>query len=174
MTPFPDDNFAPAVRNRPLPTALFLMAALTAMIGAMSYLAVRFGTSGLRSENDAQQVILVDPLSSMANADTQSKATLVAARTTARDQASSMDLERDWMIRPAPGQVFLQVAVVDRGMAVATAEHLSRRGLTPYIASGANESEYRALVGGFRSSAEMTHVRESLRRAGFVSFVRKY
>ena len=75
---------------------------------------------------------------------------------------------------PTPGQVFLQVAAADRGVAEVFAEYLTRREFPVQIGSGTDDRSWRVLVGPMRDNAEITKVRANLEEAGFRPFVRRY
>lgn len=75
---------------------------------------------------------------------------------------------------PTPGQVFLQVAAADRGVAEVFAEYLTRRAFPVQIGRGADERSWRVLVGPMRDNAQIAAARSRLEDAGFHPFVRRY
>lgn len=72
-----------------------------------------------------------------------------------------------------PGQQYLQVAAVNRGVAEVFVEVLARKGFPGRMAEGPDERTFRVLVGPL-AKAEIPETRSALDRAGFPAFVRTY
>jgi hypothetical protein len=76
--------------------------------------------------------------------------------------------------KPVPGDTYLQMAAVDRGMAEVLVEVLRRRGFQAVVASGPTEDIFRVLVGPIEGAATLARVKADLQTAGFTSFARKH
>jgi hypothetical protein len=144
--------------NRQLAAILFLLASLLILVASISYVAGRLVApvqAQMTSSPVANQssVIVIDPLP--VRGETPPNTQPIPAR----------------VIRPTPGEVFLQVAAVDRGMAEVTAEFLARKGFDVRIASGTTENEFRVLISG---RDDLSKTRAKLEDFGFRSFVRKF
>ena len=75
--------------------------------------------------------------------------------------------------RGIPGDTYLQVAAVDRGMAEVLVEVLRRKGFQAEVALGATEDIFRVVVGPAKDDADLAHAKSDLQAAGFTSFVKK-
>ena len=144
--------------NRQLAAILFLLASLLILVASISYVAGRLvapvpAQMASGSMADQSSVIVVDPLP--LRGETPPTTQLLHAR----------------VIHPSAGQVFLQVASVDRGMAEVTAEFLARKGFDARIASGTTANEFRVLIAG---DGDISKTQTKLEDFGFRSFVRKF
>jgi cell division protein FtsN len=72
-----------------------------------------------------------------------------------------------------PGDTYLQIAAVDRGMSEVLAELLRRKGFQAEIAFGATEDIFRVMVGPIKDAAEFARIKADLQAAGFTSFARR-
>ena len=72
-----------------------------------------------------------------------------------------------------PGDTYLQVAAVDRGMSEVLVELLRRKGFRAEIALGATEDIFRVMVGPAKDAAALARIKADLQAAGFTSFARK-
>jgi hypothetical protein len=72
-----------------------------------------------------------------------------------------------------PGDTYLQIAAVDRGMAGVLVEVLSRKGFQAEVASGPTEDIFRVIVGPAKDAATLVRIKADLQDAGFTSFARK-
>jgi cell division septation protein DedD len=69
---------------------------------------------------------------------------------------------------PGAGQTFLQVAAVGRDEAEAIADVLLKKGFRAHAApKPGNANVYRVLIGPIRDAADLSSMRESLRKTGF-------
>lgn len=158
MTRIERTPFEMVLRNRQLAAILFLLASLLVLVASISYLAGRL-VAPVRAQmtsgpvNDQSSVIVVDPLP--ARGETPPITGSVGQR----------------VIKPLSGQVFLQVASVDRGMAEVTAEFLARKGFDARIAPASGENEFRVLIA---VTGDISQTKTQLEDAGFRSFVRKF
>ena len=75
--------------------------------------------------------------------------------------------------RGIPGDTYLQVAAVDRGMAEVLVEVLHRKGFQAEVAFGATEDVFRVIVGPAKDDAALARTKADLQAAGFTSFVKK-
>jgi cell division septation protein DedD len=72
-----------------------------------------------------------------------------------------------------PGDTYLQIAAVDRGMAEVLVEVLRRKGFQAEVANGATEDIFRVMVGPAKDAAALARTKADLQAAGFTSFARK-
>jgi cell division septation protein DedD len=72
-----------------------------------------------------------------------------------------------------PGDTYLQIAAVDRGMAGVLVEVLGRKGFQAEVASGPTEDIFRVIVGPAKDAASLVRMKADLQAAGFTSFARK-
>jgi cell division septation protein DedD len=75
---------------------------------------------------------------------------------------------------PQPGEVFLQMAAVERGVGAVFCEGLRRMGFPSIVAPGPDDRIFRVLIGPIPSSAEMSRIKKSLEDAGLSTFLRRY
>lgn len=75
---------------------------------------------------------------------------------------------------PMPGEVFLQMAAVEKGVAGVFAEGLRRMGFPSIVAPGPSERIFRVLIGPVKGEAQMTQIRKSLDAAGLSTFLRRW
>lgn len=76
--------------------------------------------------------------------------------------------------QPMKGELFLQVAAADRGVAAVFAEYLTRKNLPCQIADGPDDRNHRVLVGPIENNQQLTALRASLEESGFKPFLRRY
>jgi cell division septation protein DedD len=72
-----------------------------------------------------------------------------------------------------PGDTYLQIAAVDRGMSEVLVELLRRKGFQAEIALGATEDIFRVVVGPAKDAAALARIKADLQASGFTSFARK-
>lgn len=75
---------------------------------------------------------------------------------------------------PLPGEVFLQMAAVEKGVAGVFTEGLRRMGFPSIVAPGPSERIFRVLIGPVKSEAQMAQIRRSLDAAGLSTFLRRW
>ncbi|MBX9600404.1 MAG: hypothetical protein K2X35_05350 [Bryobacteraceae bacterium] len=75
---------------------------------------------------------------------------------------------------PQAGEVFLQMAAVERGVGAVFCEGLRRMGFPAIVAPGPDERIFRVLIGPIPSSSEMSRIKKSLEDAGLSTFLRRY
>ena len=72
-----------------------------------------------------------------------------------------------------PGNTYLQIAAVDRGMAEILVEVLRRKGFQVELAAGPTEDIFRVIVGPAKDADTLARMKADLQAAGFNSFSRK-
>jgi hypothetical protein len=72
-----------------------------------------------------------------------------------------------------PGDTYLQIAAVDRGMSEVLVELLRRKGFHAEIALGPTEDIFRVIVGPAKDTAALDRTKADLQAAGFTSFARR-
>ena len=149
--------------GRQLALIAMLLMALMLVVAGIAYVAGRMvapsQVHGASTKPDQTSVIIVDPLPAAAVEEPGGASRLQPGRPVSR------------LLDPKQARTFLQVAVVEQGMAEATADYLARRGFEAYYAPGAQPSEYRVLVAG---GADTPKTQAALEAAGFRSFIRRY
>ena len=75
---------------------------------------------------------------------------------------------------PQPGEVFLQMAAVEKGVAGVFAEGLRRMGFPSIVAPGPSDRIFRVLIGPVKGEAQMAQIRKSLDAAGLSTFLRRW
>ncbi len=88
--------------------------------------------------------------------------------------ASSGFSAKSYFREPNAGQLFLQVAAADRGVAEVFAEYLTRKSFPCQIATGPDERSYRVLVGPIKGRKQRGVLRSGLETSGFNPFLRQY
>ena len=74
---------------------------------------------------------------------------------------------------PVPGMLYLQIASVDKGMALLLTEGLRKRSFTAFAAPGPTEETYRVLIGPLNDEA-FRQTREALDQIGLSAFPRRF
>ncbi len=72
-----------------------------------------------------------------------------------------------------PGDTYLQIAAVDRGMAQVLVEVLRKKGFQAELAAGPTEDIFRVIVGPAKDADTLARMKADLQAAGFTSFTRK-
>lgn len=75
---------------------------------------------------------------------------------------------------PKPGEVYLQVAAVPKGVADVYASGFAARGARAVLAASSSEAIVRVLLGPFQDKQDLSEVKVLLERDGFTPFVREY
>jgi len=86
----------------------------------------------------------------------------------ARKETTLPAAEANDSFRPESGQTFLQVAAVGRDEAVAIADVLNKKGFRAHaVLRPGSPKLYRVLIGPIRDTADLSSLRDSLRKTGF-------
>jgi cell division septation protein DedD len=75
---------------------------------------------------------------------------------------------------PKPGSVYIQMAAVEKGVAVIFAEGLRKRGLAAFVAPGPSEKIFRVLIGPLPDPASYLRAKDEVDRIGLATFARKF
>ena len=81
--------------------------------------------------------------------------------------------QRPALAPAAPGQMFLQVGALDRGMAAVFIEVLAGKGFIGRMMPGPDDKTFRVVVGPV-TRAEVTSTKTALEQAGFTPFARVF
>ncbi len=73
-----------------------------------------------------------------------------------------------------PGQLYIQMAAVERGMAVIFAEGLRKKGLFAFVAPGPSEKIFRVLIGPLRDAEATKLAQARVSELGLATFLRRY
>ena len=174
----PDDGVV-VLGARQAAVGLFLMVVLMGSFGGLTYIVGRMvmpsPAAAMAPEPEAaeEQVLFVSAVTE--------KKTEAAEPAPAKPVIEPAPAVRPWrpasgshFREPAPGELFLQVAAVDRGVAEVFVEYLARQEIVAQYASGPDERSYRVLVGPISTNAQLEGLRERLEANGFQPFVRRY
>jgi cell division septation protein DedD len=102
------------------------------------------------------------------------RATVLPVATAAPKPEPPMPMPEPLLAEPMPGEVYLQVAAVGRGVADVFAEHLRRKGFSTCVVTGPDETTFRVLVGPVSGSESLSDTKAALDAGGFHPFVRRY
>lgn len=176
----PDDGVV-VLGARQAAVGLFLMVVLMGTFGGLTYIVGRMVMPSPAAavapapapEESEEQVLFVSAVTE--------KKTEAAEPAPSKPVIDPAPDARPWkpasgphFREPAPGELFLQVAAVDRGVAEVFVEYLARREIVAQYASGPDERSYRVLVGPISTNAQLQQLRERLEADGFQPFVRRY
>jgi len=173
MTATEQQDFELVISTRHMLVASFVVVMLLGIFAGLSYVA------GRAMDADSKPQIASTPSGTVA-AEQQTTATVTPVAAVESVPAPSPERVDIGLIRPsyfqtpAAGEVFLQVAAVDRGPAEVFAEFLSRKGFAARFANGPDERSYRVLVGPFRDNGVISSVKSRLEDEGFRPFVQKF
>jgi hypothetical protein len=81
-------------------------------------------------------------------------------------------ISADLYAEPIAGQIYIQTAATDRGIATIMAEGIRTHGLPSVVAPGPNEKIFRVLVGPFPNMPAYQHAKEMLDQVGISAFAR--
>jgi cell division septation protein DedD len=81
-------------------------------------------------------------------------------------------ISADLYAEPIAGQIYIQTAATDRGIARIMAEGIRTHGLPSVVAPGPNEKIFRVLVGPFPNMPAYQHAKEMLDQIGVSAFAR--
>lgn len=76
--------------------------------------------------------------------------------------------------QPIPGQVYLQIGVVEKGVAAVWAEGLRTHGLNSFVATGPTDQWWRVEIGPLPSPEAYQHAKDTLDRLQIPTFGRRY
>lgn len=71
------------------------------------------------------------------------------------------------------GQMFFQVAAVDKGMAEVSAQYLVQKGFSARVTPGPTSSVFRVLVGPLAGESQAQAMKGSLEELGFRPFLKR-
>ncbi len=169
-------EFTVVLGFRQLTVALFMLLMLVATFAAVSYVVGRVVVAPVTATAQTappENVLVVDAAGEKTPATTPEKHTASEPSRPAPAPAVPPPFD-SYFYEPEPGQLFLQVAAADRGIAEVFAEYLARKQFTPRIATGPDERSYRVLVGPIENNEQLSELRTGLEKAGFHPFLRRY
>lgn len=177
MTDTEQGEFMFVVGSRQLAFGLFLVIALMVTFAALAYVVGRMASpvqASSTGEARQEKVLVIEAAAGqqlLSEARVPAKAPEpVAAPPSARPPAPTASYFRE----AAPGQLYLQVAAADRGVAAVFAEYLTRRSFPCRVATGPDERSYRVLVGPIKGNEQLAKLRVGLKEYGFRPFLRRY
>ena len=100
------------------------------------------------------------------------EATLV--REPAAAPAPKPDAEAPLFASSVPQGIYIQVGVVEKGVATVIAEGLRRHGLDSFVAPGPNEKVFRVLIGPLPDLEAYRNAQNVVDQIGLSSFARRY
>lgn len=149
---------------------LFLVLTLVAVFSGLSYFTGRKVSALAAAPRPAATLAKPKPAPAAPLPIPAAKAPENAAAPAPILPISSEPVFRD----PVPGEVFLQMAAVEKGVAGVFAEGLRRMGFPSIVAPGPSERIFRVLIGPIKGEGQMTQIRKSLDAAGLSTFPRRW
>ncbi len=179
-------NFTIVLGPRHIAVGLFMVVALMGTFSALTYVVGRVVAplpASAQERAPAEQVLVVDASDEAASSRTApvkaapAKAAKPAvvphvAAPVSRPRQTPAS-RKPYFAEPQPGQLFFQVAAVQRGVAEVCVEYLRRQRFDSQYTDGPDEQSYRVLVGPLRDSDEIRQLRARLGKLGFRPFLRR-
>ena len=75
---------------------------------------------------------------------------------------------------PKVGAIYIQMAAVEKGVALVFAEGLRKRGLNSFVAPGPSEKVFRVLIGPLPDPASYVRAKDTVDKMGLATFARKF
>ncbi len=176
-------DFTLVLGIRHITVVLFLAVILLGSFSAMAYIvgrAVMPPAVPLDGSEEPEKVLIVDPAGQETHApapalEPKPGAEPVDAAFRPAPKTVMAGFQAETYFRePNPGQLFLQVAAADRGVAEVFAEYLTRKSFPCQIAAGPNQRSYRVLVGPIQDKTQLGRLKTGLETSGFNPFLRRY
>jgi len=170
-------DFTLSLGTREATIALFMIVVLMGTFGAVAYIvgrAVPPVSAAEVYEQAREQVLVINPPDAAEAAPfpaAESSASMALVLPTA--EPAPVTYASNFR-EPEQGELFLQVAAADPGVAEVFVEYLSRRSFPCQIAEGPDERNYRVLVGPIQQNSQVQALRSGLEAAGFRPFLRRY
>lgn len=173
MTDAEHGEFTLVLGSRQLAFGLFMVVILMGTFTALAYIVGRMvlPVQAAAADHSApEKVLVIDP----ATGERQVPAPPASRNAPARTAAPAPSPPASHFKDPQPGQLFLQVAAADRGVAEVFTEYLTRQSFPCQVATGPDERSYRVLVGPVRDNGHLATLRAGLEGSGFKPFLRRY
>ena len=78
------------------------------------------------------------------------------------------------LAEPKNGAVYIQMAAVEKGLAMVFADGLRKRGLPSIVAQGPSEKLFRVLIGPLPDPASYVRAKDAVDKLGLSTFARKF
>jgi len=98
----------------------------------------------------------------------------IVVKQEASPPAPSLGPEPPIYADPKVGAVYIQIGVVDKGIAEVLAEGLRRKGLPGFVAPGPTAKEFRVLIGPLPDPKSFIATKDAVDRIGLNTFARRY
>ncbi|MEZ5400414.1 MAG: SPOR domain-containing protein [Bryobacteraceae bacterium] len=165
---------------------------LITIVAAAAYMAGRLaeieGRNVAADGKQAEQIIVVDPPAARVAIPSESVATVAVkpAAPVPVEPGPAAKAPEPVAVAPVPavapaspvagtggGEMFFQVAALDKAMADVSADYLTRKGLPARVGAGPSATVFRVLVGPLASEEETNRIKASLEELGFHPFLKK-
>ncbi|HYV63397.1 MAG TPA: hypothetical protein VE958_12020 [Bryobacteraceae bacterium] len=169
-----EEEFELVMGRRQITAITFLALVLVAVCSGASYLAGKVMSAG---EEAVQPLIKLDqPAAPLPPP--MIEATIVpppaAPVQSALPMASTHVAEAPLFANSVPKAIYIQVAAVEKGVAMVIAEGLRSHALDAFVAPGPNERVFRVLIGPFQNAEGYQKARNIVDQIGLASFARQY
>ncbi len=173
----PDDQLAIVLGQRQLIAVCCMFLVTMGLVATLAYVSGRSITAAQVAEvpcnAEKAKAIVVEPASNSVPTPLHAQAEMLPARpapVAEKPVITPVGVDAP----PAPGSTYWQVGVVDRGMAAVLVEHLMRMGLRARSAPVQAPGLLRVLVGPLSSQSAVDETKNTLDKAGFQAFLKKY
>lgn len=172
------EDFEIVMGRRQIASVLFVATVIVAIFSSVSYLAGKsIGPKKAASDNAPTISLTPTPAENALPAIPTITATIApapAATTHSKTVGPQNPMDGPLFAEPVVGSVYIQMAAVEKGIAMVFAEGLRRHGLESFVAPGPSENLHRVLIGPLANPAAYAVAKEELDRIGLTTFARKY
>jgi hypothetical protein len=152
---------------RQIGAVLFVAVAVVGICSAIAYVAGKTAAAATRAQAPPPPIVAVTP-------PPPPQVVRVPAPPAARESEPPRVATLFQVALPNPGETYLQVAAVPKGVADVYAAGFTAQGRHAVLAPASTEAIVRVLVGPFRDKEDMAEAKTALQTAGFNPFVREY
>lgn len=174
----PDDQLAIVLGQRQLIAVCCMFLVVIGLVATLAYVSGRTISAAQMSEaqRTSTNALVVEPAGTVPAAMHAQAEPLPAPTPTPTPAPSAKIVVPPVGVDapPAPGAVFWQVGVVDRGIAAVFVEYLTRLGLKARTAPAQAPGLQRVLAGPLDGQGEIEEAKRALDQAGLQSFLKKY
>ncbi len=184
-----DEDFEIVLGRRQIASTGLLLTVAVAFFSGVSYLIGK--SSVVRSPAAGQATETAQPQSAAAARETPPPAPLTAKEQAAKDQgAKEQTVNAGQAPQPgtqlvqlssAPlfaqeinGETYLQVGIIEKGVAMLWAEGLRTHGLDAFVAPGPNDALWRVVIGPLANQQAFRNAKTELEKFGITAFGRVY
>lgn len=173
--PDQDQEFEIVLGRRQVASLLFLATVVVVLFSAVAYIAGRGNPTPARVtvQPRAPAVIQAAPPPIQPAAEIAPPKPAPQPVAVARP-ASAPTNEPPVFADPSPGQLYIQMGAVERGIGVIFAEGLRKEGLSAFVAPGPSERICRVLIGPLPNAEATKAAKARINDLGLTTFMRRY